>query len=175
MAEIGLHPEPDRIHYFAYGSNMSSARLLARTPSARSLGRASLQGYDLRFHKQGADGSGKCDAFHSGESAHCLHGVLYHLGLEEKSELDRIEGLGVGYESRTVTVTDSRGRRVEALTYVGILLADDLQPWSWYREHVLVGALEAGLPESYIQRIRSVVCLEDPDRDRDAQQRAVHT
>jgi hypothetical protein len=54
--------------YFAYGSNMSVSRLVARTPSAQPLGRCALRGHQLRFHKVGGDGSAKCDAFHTGNS-----------------------------------------------------------------------------------------------------------
>ena len=48
--------------YFAYGSNLSSARMAARVPSARVVARAQLPGHALRFHKVGRDGSAKCDA-----------------------------------------------------------------------------------------------------------------
>ena len=41
--------------YFAYGSNMSFARLQARVPSARSLGCYALRQHDLRFHKSGLE------------------------------------------------------------------------------------------------------------------------
>ena len=43
------------MHYFAYGSNMSVARLRMRTPSARKVGLFRLASHDLRFHKRGAD------------------------------------------------------------------------------------------------------------------------
>jgi hypothetical protein len=72
--------------YFAYGSNMSLARLQARTPSARRLGTAVLESHDLRFHKAGKDGSGKCDVVHTG-GAECVYGVLYEIDAER----DRLE------------------------------------------------------------------------------------
>jgi hypothetical protein len=45
--------------YFAYGSNMLTARLRERCPSARPLGLAAAPGYGVAFNKQGMDGSGK--------------------------------------------------------------------------------------------------------------------
>lgn len=68
------------IYYFAYGSNMLTERLIARTPSARPVGTSLLPGHRLTFHKRGRDGSGKCDAF---ETAH-LHRRLLDppIGLE---------------------------------------------------------------------------------------------
>ncbi|TNF88372.1 MAG: gamma-glutamylcyclotransferase, partial [Gammaproteobacteria bacterium] len=43
----------DSLYYFAYGSNMSPARLQARVPSARPLGVYRLKGHRLSFHKRG--------------------------------------------------------------------------------------------------------------------------
>lgn len=60
---VGPAPGNGNILYFAYGSNMSSARLRARVPSCRPIGIAFLPGHELRFHKRSKDGSGKCDAF----------------------------------------------------------------------------------------------------------------
>jgi hypothetical protein len=54
-------PEPDV--YFAYGSNMSTARLRQRMPSCKPLGTAVLSEHKLRFHKRSTDQSGKCNAF----------------------------------------------------------------------------------------------------------------
>ncbi len=47
--------------YFAYGSNMTSARLRARIPSARSVGAARIDGRRLVCNKRGRDGSGKAN------------------------------------------------------------------------------------------------------------------
>ena len=49
--------------YFAYGSNMLTARLRERMPSCKPLGIAKLPGHALRFHKRSKDQSGKCNAF----------------------------------------------------------------------------------------------------------------
>lgn len=48
------------MRYFAYGSNLCVRRLRRRVPSARALGPARLDGWTLRWHKRGEDGSGKC-------------------------------------------------------------------------------------------------------------------
>ena len=47
-------------------------------------------------------------------------------------------------------------------------------PYSWYKNHVLIGAIESSLPKEYIDRIRSVESLDDLDKNRDALQRAIH-
>ena len=47
--------------YFAYGSNLPSARMRRRVPSAAAQGPAELQGRRLTTDKRGRDGSGKAN------------------------------------------------------------------------------------------------------------------
>ena len=56
----------NRLLYFAYGSNLHPTRLGDRAPSVELVGTAVLEGHALRFHKRGADGSGKCNALATG-------------------------------------------------------------------------------------------------------------
>jgi hypothetical protein len=162
------------IKYFAYGSNMSLQRLLQRTPSARPLGRYSLPSHELRFHKIGRDGSGKCDAFHTGDPGSVVLGVLYHLAPDEKPLLDRVEGLGNGYRENSITVYSQLGQAEQCFSYFATHTDQSLAPYSWYKQHVLVGAWEADLPATYVSSIECVDASEDPDEHRDAEQRAIH-
>ena len=143
--------------YFAYGSNMSSERLLARTPSAVSLGRARLPGYTLRWHKLGRDGSGKCDIESSDAPDSAVWGVLYEIDLADKDHLDAVEGLGVGYDGQTVRVQTDTGVS-DAFTYKARPDKIDpaLRPLAWYKGHVLRGATQHGLPGEYVRRIAAV-------------------
>ena len=147
----------DTVVYFAYGSNMSSERLRARTPSAISLGRARLPGYTLRWHKLGRDGSGKCDIEPSNAPGAAVWGVLYRINCAEKDGLDAVEGLGIGYDEHTVPVeTDTVVH--QALTYKARpdKIDPTLRPLDWYKAHVLRGATEHGLPEEYVRQIAAV-------------------
>lgn len=159
---LGNPPATTELLYFAYGSNMSTPRLRSRAPSARAVAVASLPGHVLRFHKRGRDGTAKCDAFHSGCDCDTVYGVVFALSLVDKPTLDRYEGLGQGYLEKHVTVTDRRGRRYRALTYYATAIAAGLRPRYWYKEHVLRGALEHGLPDAYITCIRRVDSSADP-------------
>ncbi|MDE0178311.1 MAG: gamma-glutamylcyclotransferase [Gammaproteobacteria bacterium] len=147
----------DTYLYFAYGSNMSSERLRARTPSAISLGRARLPGYTLRWHKLGRDGSGKCDIEPSDAPGTAVWGVLYGINSTEKAGLDAVEGLGVGYDQHTVRVETGTVVR-EAITYKARpdMIDAALRPLDWYKAHVLHGATEHGLPDEYVARITAV-------------------
>ena len=84
-------------------------------------------------------------------------GVLYRIDCAEKADLDRIEGLGVGYDEHEVVVATAAGE-VAARTYRARPGAVDtaLRPRRWYKAHVLDGAREHGLPASYVAMIEGV-------------------
>lgn len=158
------------MYYFAYGSNMSEKRLTRRIP-ARKLGIAALRGYGLFFTKPSeADGSAKCDICPADS---VVYGVLYEIDPEDKPVLDRFEGLGYGYRTEAVEV-EFRGEPVEALTYIAVNMDDSLKPFSWYRQHVINGAVENGLPSDYIEGIRRVPVMEDPNSDRATEELAIY-
>jgi len=156
--------------YFAYGSNMLSKRLQAksRCPSASPIGAATLRGYALRWHKRSRkDGSGKCDIVRVEVPEAVVHGVLYEIDVSEKAALDREEGAGKGYaETAVVVLLDGVERRVT--TYLATDLDHSLRPYSWYRALVVAGAREHRLPEDYIALLEAVATQEDPNLTRHA-------
>jgi hypothetical protein len=165
----------EQILYFAYGSNMAPQRLQARVPSAEPLQRAQLAGHELRFHKHSrVDGSAKCDACCTGEAGHIVQGLLYRMDAAEKPFLDQCEGLGKGYEIKQVELLLEQGGSVRAFTYYATDIHPDLQPYQWYKEHVLRGARYAGLSEAYIRAIAAVEARADPDRSRHARELAIY-
>ena len=164
--------------YFAYGSNMLSSRLLARVPSARLVGRATLSGHRLCFHKRSwRDGTGKCGIIGCEEPAALVHGVVWEVPASDLARLDAVEGVGAGYERAAVRVRLLRSDdpEVEALTYVpqATHLDEGLVPFEWYRDLVLHGALEHGFPEAYVEAIRAVRVAADADESRAALHRAL--
>lgn len=162
-----------RIVYFAYGSNMSTRRLRARIASADPIGTGVLHRYSLVFHKVGRkDGSGKCDLIEC-RSDYVL-GVLFEFDTCQKPVLDRVEGLGAGYAERIVKVETESGQTLSAYTYIATLTDPALQPFGWYKRHVLEGAMEAGLTSEYIARIKVVPADEDPDKQREMKELAIY-
>ena len=149
--------------YFAYGSNMSVKRMKKRVRGAQPRGTASLGEHQLRFHKVSRDGSAKCDVIYTGEIEDVVYGVLYELSEEDQETLDRAEGLGKGYERTQVTVVDSLRQELQAFTYYATEIDESLFPYHWYKNHVVRGAQEAGLPQKYITMLFRVVSKEDPD------------
>jgi gamma-glutamylcyclotransferase len=151
------------ILYFAYGSNMSTRRLVARVPSARAVAVAMLRGHRLAFHKIGKDGSAKCDVANTGDSNDVVYGVVFALPLSEKAMLDGIEGLGYGYAEKEIVVLSESGEEFKAVTYYATNIDDMLIPVDWYVEHVLRGAREHGLPPDYISGIEAIESTPDPE------------
>lgn len=173
LPNTGAGP-PELTEYFAYGSNMSTARLRARMPSCRPIGVAILPGHTLRFHKRSRDGSAKCDAFAGGDADRVI-GVLFRFDPAERPALDKAEGVGNGYDAATVTVINSQGRRRKVLTYLAAPdhIDDRLKPYGWYKDHVLAGCAEHGLPREYVaDHIQAVEAVPDPNKARDAKERA---
>jgi len=164
---------PEYLHYFAYGSNMSLPRLRHRIGDAQALGKASLSGHQLKFHKRGQDGSAKCDAFFTADDS-ILYGVLFRIDAESLPTLDRIEGAGAGYDATSVCVTLDSGEASEALTYRATDLDADLVPFCWYRHHVVQGARAFGLPPDYIADIANTPVAMDTDAERLTREYAVY-
>lgn len=147
--------------YAAYGSNLHPLRLRARTPSARLTGTAYLPDWSLRFHKRSIDASGKC-SISKGSSG--VYVAVYRMSTTDKRELDTIEGVGEGYVDARINVPEFG----ECATYIAAdsRVDDALQPYDWYRELVLLGCEELGLPPDYARRIERVAAMPDPDSDR---------
>lgn len=163
-----------KLPYFAYGSNMSLARIRKRVPSAARVGTCRLPQHRLEFHKIGADGSAKCDALYTGNPKDQLHGALYLIDPEEKVTLDKVEGLGAGYEEKTVQLQDHHGQAYEAYTYYATHVDPGLMPFAWYVNHVVVGAHESTLPSPYIADLEATQSIKDPDAVRAARERGIY-
>lgn len=160
--------------YFSYGSNMSLARLLQRAPSIQCTGRAVLGNHELRFHKAGQDGSAKCDAYETHDAESYVVGVLYKMDHLDKGKLDLIEGLGKGYNEKEVCIQTEEGKHVNAFTYYAVNIDKNLFPYHWYKEHVLRGARQNGLPGHYIKSIESISSIKDPDQLRHKRELAIY-
>ena len=152
--------------YLAYGSNLHPLRILMRTPSAKLLGTDVLIGKNITFQKRSNDGSSKC-TIHDVEYESSTHVAVYSINDDEKYLLDEAEGLGSGYNLVEVDL-DKYGR---CLTYVSddAYLDKSLKPYSWYRALVLIGCEYHEFPRSYIQQIRTVATVDDPNKIRHEQ------
>ncbi|TAK97113.1 gamma-glutamylcyclotransferase [Patescibacteria group bacterium] len=158
----------------SYGSNMSITRIQDRVPSARPVAVATLPKHRLKFHKVSNDGSGKCDAQATEDTNDYVIGVLFEISDNEKPALDNKEGLGVGYDEKEVEVVTTDGRTMKSVMYFATSIDPSRRPYTWYKNHVLKGAKENGLPEEYISKIEAVIADDDPDRARNERESSIY-
>lgn len=162
---------PDHFRYFAYGSNMLSRRLRApeRAPSAQAEGIGYVEGYRLTFDKLSVRDnhrSGKCDMERTGVATDRVWGVLFSIPNAEEGALDRAEGFPTAYsKDPTIPVVTEAGLR-EAVAYIAVKKATSVKPYHWYKAFVVAGAAEHGLPQAYIEWLRTFESQPDPDARR---------
>jgi gamma-glutamylcyclotransferase len=160
------------VHYFAYGSNLLSARLLARCASARVVCVAHAPGWAVSFSKPGADGSGKAGLAQSDNACH--PGVVYEIARQELPLLDWFEGVGKGYtrlDDFAGQLPD--GSPLSLTTYMPIRHDATLKPYDWYLALCIAGAREQGLGDTVIGQFRAQAWLPDPDPLREGRRLAL--
>ena len=116
----------------------------------------------------------KCDISETGKSEHNVIGVVFDIDEAEKPELDKKEGLHYGYEEKSVVVARIEGDLLNATTYYATNIDPSLKPYHWYKEHVLRGAVENGLPEHYVKEIETVDSVPDPKPERHEEEMAIY-
>ncbi|MCU7859105.1 MAG: gamma-glutamylcyclotransferase [Candidatus Thiodiazotropha sp. (ex Lucinoma kastoroae)] len=158
--------------YFSYGSNMLTARLLERTPSAVVVKTGHIKHRRLTFNKVSVDGSGKCDIEQTDKETDLIYGVIFKISISEKQALGKAEGVGKGYEEHTLDVETPEGAE-QAITYIATRKEHLLRPYHWYKALVVCGAIEHKLPTNYIEWIRTICSKEDLDSERRAKNEAI--
>lgn len=155
--------KPFRMLYFAYGSNMPRALIEERVGPCKRIGVAYITGYALRFHKESyIDHTGKCDAYCTGDPTDRVWGAIYRLTQDQITEMDELEG--PGYRRATVQTTLG-GWSVKADLYLAKpgAVKPELSPLDSYKACVLDGARELELPAEYVDAIKAVQSMPDPD------------
>jgi hypothetical protein len=127
--------------YFAYGSNMDRAAMLARCPHSKPVGPARLMRHRFLVMDEGY-------ASVIRDPHRVVWGLLWDLALADVPALDRYESLHTGlYTKALQPVLTAQGPR-RAMTYLGRSAKPGL-PRGSYMENVLHAAEEAGLPADY--------------------------
>jgi hypothetical protein len=179
-AEAGTLAQP-RLGYvfiFGYGSNMCLGRLSCRVPSVDKVAVAELRGYRFAFHKKSESTSvnsisGKANSFKTNTITDRVIGVVFEVSEDEMPWLDEAEGRDRGYAREELTVTEIGGHRsFRAWTYVAepSYIDDSLQPFSWYKRHVVEGARNFGLDTAYVAGIEALPSKEDRSLSRSSKE-----
>ena len=154
--------------YFAYGSNMLEERIKARCPSAKFAGTAYVCGYELRFSKRSKDGSGKATIVENEGHREKLYGALFEIDKGEHSDLDEAEGIGYERTDDFIVIKADGDKEIEVTTYFAKdgATGKHLKPYSWYKQLVLWGAIQAELPDNYIAQLVVIEAISDLDNGR---------
>ncbi len=145
--------------YFAYGSNLSEARLHENCPSARLEAIARLPGYRLAFTRRSERwGGGVADV--RPEAGAEVRGIVWRIADPDGDALDRQEGVHATpprYRRIEVAVTNEAGAVLDCLAYQVVEpQAEHIAPSMAYLATMLRGGRAAGLPRAYLARIEAI-------------------
>jgi len=147
---VNMPVDDQKTFYFAYGSNMSSARLERRVGRVRCVGRGWLDDYCHQFSKHGTDGTAKGNVEPArGER---VWGVIYEL---DPDQLDVLATFETGYRPASYTVQphDDPAAAVRAASFEALAVVRGIQPSPAYLHHYLAGLREHDIPRDYQRAI----------------------
>ncbi|EIQ02158.1 hypothetical protein OpiT1DRAFT_00739 [Opitutaceae bacterium TAV1] len=143
--------------HFAYGANMNGEQLRLRGIKPVAVSIARLPGHRVAFHGYSGvwDGAVETVVPAPGEDT---WGVLYKLEVMDGEVLDlwqdaRQDGSGA-YFHYPAEVTDPAGETRMVLLYKKDVLGTPEKPSREYLDFIVQGAVEHGLPASYIEKLR---------------------
>jgi gamma-glutamylcyclotransferase (GGCT)/AIG2-like uncharacterized protein YtfP len=140
-------------YYFAYGSNMNSARMLERVGKFSIIGRGVLSDFKLVFNKKAHGKVGEAYANVMPSPGESVEGIVYQF--DEIQKLDKHEGYPNHYDRKLMKISIG-GESTEAWVYFARedRIAEGLLPSKEYLEHLLQG--KEYLSEAYFQRLLDV-------------------
>ena len=143
-------------------------KLNVNVPSAVKITNGFLPGYRFDFNKVSKDGSGKGNIVKTSMATDKVCGVIYEINVADKKALDKEEGLGKGYNEERLIITTDEYNQVECFAYVADKSAtkEHLSPYDWYRDMVVIGAIENSIESSYIAFLKVFPYAVDPDHER---------
>ncbi len=131
--------------YFAYGSNLCVGQMAQRCPDAVDPRPAVLGGHDWLINERGV---ATVESFAGNQ----VHGVLWQLSDRDLAALDRAEGVPVRYHRDRLTISTQAGPS-PAWVYVDHRVSTG-PPRPGYLDRIIAGALQHGLPRSWIEFLR---------------------
>jgi hypothetical protein len=136
----------DRCFYFAYGSNLDSARFLSRIRYIHSSVTANLNSYGFRYNKRSNNGTSKANIVISKDEV--VWGVCYEIDFCDFRRLH--EEYEKGYDVKDVwTETDQGSIIAKTFESASVTTAS---PRPEYALVIVKGAREHNLPDDYIEK-----------------------
>jgi gamma-glutamylcyclotransferase (GGCT)/AIG2-like uncharacterized protein YtfP len=150
--------------YFAYGSNLDSAQMRQRCPSARFVAVAKLPDHQLAFTRYAKDrGCGTCDGVP--EAGQDIWGVVFDISEADLRRLDESEGYqprrplkenAYLREQREVLRDGKKDEPVQVWLYFANREPNPPLPNAAYMKQLVEGAKFWGLPEEYQARLKRI-------------------
>ena len=152
-----FHGKLSKFYYFAYGSNMNQEQILACCLRPVVIGAAKLPHHRIAFYGYSRIWDGGMETVVSAPGQE-VWGVLYELTASDWNRLDdgqdvRWDGTGT-YFHFPDRVTDTEGKTHPVLLYKKDILREPQPPSREYLDVIVQGAVERGLPASYIEELR---------------------
>lgn len=139
--------------YFAYGSNMETDQMTKRCPSAEKVGVGLLKDHSLVFNRKGTYRTGGVGSIER-QKGERVYGVIWRISLDDLLRLDETEDPNA-YQRERLSVSDLQGERYDCHIYKAIP-EGQFEPDPTYLCHVTTAAREAGLPDEYILKLKSL-------------------
>ncbi|XP_046446169.1 gamma-glutamylcyclotransferase-like [Daphnia pulex] len=138
--------------YFSYGSNMLKERIQINDPNAKPYAAARLDDFRLEFNYRSLRWMGAVATIVETHGCH-LWGVVWIKNNDTITSLDDQEGVHQGiYKPLTVKVTTVNGETLNCRCYQQICEWEvDRRPSVVYKNIMIKGAKENGVPEDYIK------------------------
>ncbi|MGQ0676897.1 MAG: gamma-glutamylcyclotransferase family protein [Rhodospirillales bacterium] len=151
------HPG-DEVWYFAYGANMHDSAFRRRRKMQPLEWRAGqITGYRLRFNLEGRPKGKAAPANISADPQAEIWGVLYRIKRRDLVRLNASEGIpGWRYRPINLTAKDGHGNSIGVTTYIADGNEVDGNPSLRYVTLLREGAQAHGLPDHWLQFLRSI-------------------
>ena len=124
------------ILYFAYGSNMSAARMKQRLGWEAPRRAASLKDFQLVFDQEGFNSPSWSPANIRSEQGGLVEGMVYEV---EEKDLKILDGYEKYYQRLEVKVMAAQEKKMDAVTYLSKKSRGDKPPTQEYLNFLLEG------------------------------------
>ncbi len=144
------------MHYFGYGSNLSTKYTKPYFPTAKVVKRATLANYHIEFRKYSTDLEGGISTIIEAPGEF-VEGIIYEVAEEEIAEMDILEDVPQGlYKRETFMVLDKEGKWEKADLYRVCTPKGPFKPSKKYVGYMLEGMHEQGFEPEYIKKFQDI-------------------
>nr|XP_023019931.1 gamma-glutamylcyclotransferase-like isoform X1 [Leptinotarsa decemlineata] len=151
--------------YFAFGSNLSTARMHICNPNAVRYGIGKLNNYQIDFITYTKTWEGYAGTIVPKKGSH-VWGAIWEIKNEDLKALDNQEGVRFNiYHPITVEVETPKGEILQCRSYRQVASAEEVsleslpeerKPTPAYLKTMINGAVESSLPEEYINFLKKI-------------------